>query len=194
MARLVGDTARDPDLVVEGTTADGSAVSGSGAPVLIAGQDGTNVQNVLTDTSGRPQVVGAGADGAAVAGNPNLIAGTDGTNVQTISVDARGRVLTHPGATIDTATVTVGSSATSISSANTSRKKITIQNNFTDVVAIGPSGVTLNSTDATDGIVLAAASAADNGSGGSITLETTAEIFGIGASASSQVIYITEEE
>lgn len=81
---------------IQGTTADGAAVATK--PVLMAGQDGTNVQSVLTDTSGRQVVVGAAADGAALAGNPVLIAGTDGTNAQTIAVDASGRQFVAGGA------------------------------------------------------------------------------------------------
>lgn len=44
---------------------------------------GGNTQFVLVDTSGRYQIVGAAAEGAATAGNPLLIAGTDGTNART---------------------------------------------------------------------------------------------------------------
>jgi hypothetical protein len=77
-------------IVVGGPVADGMAVSGN--PVLIGGYDGTNTQTVLTDTSGRQQVVGAAADGAAVAGNPVLVAGTDGTNAQTMLMDTSGRL------------------------------------------------------------------------------------------------------
>lgn len=61
--------------VVQGAAADGAAVSGS--PVLIGGQDGTNAQSILTDTTGRQVVVGAAAIGATVGGNPVLIGGSD---------------------------------------------------------------------------------------------------------------------
>lgn len=98
------------------------------------------------------------------------------------------------GTTVDPKTVTIGNSATLIVAANAARKRVTIQNNFSDVLAIGPSGVTLNSTDATDGILIAASGAANNGTGGSITLNTTAAIYGIGTSASSEVIVIEENE
>lgn len=47
---------------VQGSAADGAAVAGN--PVLIAGQDGTNAQSLLTDTTGRLLVV---ADGVADA-------------------------------------------------------------------------------------------------------------------------------
>lgn len=51
-----------------GSVADGVAVSGN--PVLVAGQDGTSAQSLLTDSSGRLQVAGAAADDAAIAGAP----------------------------------------------------------------------------------------------------------------------------
>lgn len=40
---------------VQGQLADGAAVSGN--PVLIGGQDGTNIQSFLTDTQGRQQII-----------------------------------------------------------------------------------------------------------------------------------------
>jgi uncharacterized membrane protein len=73
---------------VTGPGASGSATVGN--PVRVAGSDGTNTRNVLTDTSGRVRVVGAAADGAVVTGDPVLIAGTDGTNVRTMLVDSSG--------------------------------------------------------------------------------------------------------
>lgn len=85
-----------------GAAADGAAVSGN--PVLVAGQDGVNVQSFLTDTSGRVAVIGAAADGAAAAGNPILIAGQDGTNVQSLLTDTSGRQLVV-GAVADGAAV-----------------------------------------------------------------------------------------
>lgn len=46
----------DGAVVVSGGVADGAAVSGN--PVLVAGQDGTNVQTILTDASGAIYVAG----------------------------------------------------------------------------------------------------------------------------------------
>jgi hypothetical protein len=62
---------------VQGAAADGSAAVGN--PVQIGGVDGGGLaQALLTDTSGRPQVVGGGADQTARAGiNPHIIAGYD---------------------------------------------------------------------------------------------------------------------
>jgi len=98
------------------------------------------------------------------------------------------------GATPDHGAVTVGSSATLIVAADSTRSSVTIINAFTNLVAIGNSDVTLNTVAATDGFVLATSGAANDGSGGTLTLNTTAAIYGIGASASSKVIYFTEAE
>lgn len=76
-------------LAIEGEVADGASLSGVN-PVLVAGQDGTLVQSLLTDSTGRQVVVGAAADGAAVAGNPVLVAGQDGTNAQSWLMDSTG--------------------------------------------------------------------------------------------------------
>lgn len=46
------------NLTVVGKAADGAAVSGN--PVLMAGQDGTNVQSIKTDTTGRVEVIDGG--------------------------------------------------------------------------------------------------------------------------------------
>jgi hypothetical protein len=76
---------------VGGLGAAGSALVGN--PVQIGGSDGTNTRALLTDTSGRQNVVGAAASGSAVAGNPVLIGGSDGTDARTISTDASGHVI-----------------------------------------------------------------------------------------------------
>lgn len=90
-----------PPWSVAGTAADGAAVSGN--PVRIGGSDGTNTQDILTDTTGRQIVVGAAADGTAVTGNPVLMGGQDGINVQSIATDGYGRVqVTITGSTSTT--------------------------------------------------------------------------------------------
>lgn len=76
-------------IAIEGRAANGAAVVGN--PVLMGGQDGASARSLLTDISGRQQVVGAAADGAATVGNPILIAGQDGTNVQSLFTDTSGR-------------------------------------------------------------------------------------------------------
>lgn len=65
------------DVTTVGKAADGAAVSGN--PVLMAGQDGTNVQSLKTDTSGELQVdvltlpsVTIGTNAALVAGSANI--------------------------------------------------------------------------------------------------------------------------
>ena len=45
-----------PVITVIGSRADGSSVASAGRPVLVAGQDGTNVQTLLTETTGRLDV------------------------------------------------------------------------------------------------------------------------------------------
>lgn len=82
-------TSSGGSVTATGAAADGAAVSGN--PVLVAGQDGTNAQSLLTDSTGRQVVVGAAADGAAVAGNPVLMAGQDGTLAQSLLTDSTGR-------------------------------------------------------------------------------------------------------
>jgi hypothetical protein len=79
---VVQSTAANLNAQVVGNVASGSAVSGN--PVRVGGSDGTNVRNILTDTSGRLIVGGAAAAGAAVAGNPVLMGASDGTNAQTL--------------------------------------------------------------------------------------------------------------
>lgn len=78
-----------PPWSVVGAAAEGAAPSGN--PVLIAGQDGTNVQTLKTDTTGRQEVIGGAANGVAVAGNPVRIGGSDGTLTRDILTDTSGR-------------------------------------------------------------------------------------------------------
>ena len=98
------------------------------------------------------------------------------------------------GTTIDHAAVVVGAAAALISPASAVRRRITIINAETDLVAIGNADVTLNTAVATDGFVLGVSGVANDGTGGSITLETTAAIYGIGAGAASRVQVITESD
>jgi hypothetical protein len=68
--------------VVDGPNSPGSASTKN--PVQVAGNDGTNVQFISTDTSGRSKVVGAAAVGASPSGNP----------VPTAVLDGAGKVIT----------------------------------------------------------------------------------------------------
>ena len=137
--------------------------------------------------------IGAMSTGVAIATEATLATMNakfvSGTNIGAVDVNRL-----PVGATPDHGAVTVGSSATLIVAADSTRSSVTIINAFTNLVAIGNSDVTLNTVAATDGFVLATSGAANDGSGGTLTLNTTAAIYGIGASASSKVIYFTEAE
>lgn len=90
----------------QGTAADG--VPSVGNPLLMGGDDGTNVQKLKTDTGGQLETVvtaitpptgasateiqGPGADGATQVGDPIVIAGNDSTNIQTIRTDTDGHM------------------------------------------------------------------------------------------------------
>lgn len=74
--------------IVAGPTASGSPPTKP--PILVAGFDGTNLDSLSTDTSGRPQVVGPAAAGAVPAGAPVEVGGSDGTDVRLIRTDATG--------------------------------------------------------------------------------------------------------
>ena len=91
-AFAMGFTAADPEggssggcagtagtpCIVAGPNAAGTA--STKAPVQIAGNDGTDVQFIKTDTSGRTQAVGAAAVGASAVGAPVPIAELDGAD------------------------------------------------------------------------------------------------------------------
>jgi len=98
------------------------------------------------------------------------------------------------GTVVDHAKITVGASATLILAADSTRKSITVINDFTNLVAIGNSDVTINTAPTTDGFVLAKAGSAASGKGGSLTIFSTSAIYGIGESASSRVIYFVEKQ
>jgi hypothetical protein len=70
----VGTTATP--CVVDGPNSAGSA--STKPPVQVAGNDGTNVQFISTDTSGRTKVVGGAAIGSSSSGNPVPLAKLDG--------------------------------------------------------------------------------------------------------------------
>lgn len=102
---LGGSVTVDGTVIVVGAAADGAVPSGN--PVLIAGQDGTNVQSIATDGYGRIQVTitgsssntqveGRAADGTTPVGNPVYIGGHDGINIQAILTDTQGRIVIAP--------------------------------------------------------------------------------------------------
>lgn len=76
--------------IVAGPDAVGAA--STQPPVQIAGNDGTNVRAVKTDTGGRTQVVGPDNPGAVPTGNPVLAGAFDGTNAERIRSFTDGRL------------------------------------------------------------------------------------------------------
>jgi hypothetical protein len=86
-ATLTATTANQPVNLFE----EEPGVAAPPTALQMGGTDGTNLRAILTDASGRQEVVGAAANGAAVAGNPVLIAGSDGANARTVLTDASGR-------------------------------------------------------------------------------------------------------
>ncbi len=114
--------------IIVGQVAEDAAVSGDGAPVLIAGRydasprsvdDGDKVTLALTAAGGvLVQATGQAAEDAAVAGNPVLIAGRydssprtlDDGDVGAIALDLAGYVLAARGgiSVSQTPTVTAG--------------------------------------------------------------------------------------
>ena len=72
-------------IIAVGQVADGDTIDANAFPVLMAGQDGTNVQSLLTDTSGRLIVnVGGGTEAGIHYGTANLVKDT-ATAVVTVS-------------------------------------------------------------------------------------------------------------
>lgn len=86
------------NLVGGSISASNASVGTNGAAIPTSssqagGSDGTNLQPIAVDSSGRQKVIGASATGAAVAGNPVLIGGSDGTNAQAIATSNTGIIL-----------------------------------------------------------------------------------------------------
>jgi len=78
-------------------TSTGSSIPSTA--LMIGGSDGSLLRALFVDSSGRPFVVGAAANGAAVAGNPVLVAGSDGTNARSIKTANDGTVRVDPTGT-----------------------------------------------------------------------------------------------
>lgn len=72
----------------DGTNLRGFTCDTAGNQIVYGGYTGAANTYLLTDTTSRPIVVGASADGAALAGNPVRIAGSDGTNTQDLIVES----------------------------------------------------------------------------------------------------------
>ena len=150
---------------IEGLAADGAPPVGN--PILTAGSDGTNVQTITTDSSGRQVMVGAAADGAAAAGNPVLTAGSDGTNAQTLLTDASGR-LNIVGAAADGAAV-AGNPVLVAGTDGTNAQTISVDANGNVNVVVQAATVTWTKTVVTTASTAAGATAtadtADLGAG-----------------------------
>lgn len=97
---------------VQGTVADAAADTAAN-PVEIGGSDGTNIQTLSVDSSGRAVMVGAAAHDATPSGNPVLIAGRAASNPGAVAnaevaylwLTLQGAAITKPqptAATIDT--------------------------------------------------------------------------------------------
>lgn len=89
---VVQPTASNLNAQVQGTAADGASPVGN--PVLIAGQDGTNVQSLATDGYGAIVVTGKNTIGTPPTQNPVVIGGWDGTNVVRLRLNTDGSVST----------------------------------------------------------------------------------------------------
>jgi hypothetical protein len=72
-------TASNLNATVIGNVASGSALSGN--PVRIAGSDGTNVRNILTNTSGHVIIAGSGTAGSSATGVVTIQGIASGTPV-----------------------------------------------------------------------------------------------------------------
>lgn len=205
----VDPTGTTPQPVTDGggsLTVDGAV---SLAAALPAGTNNIGDVDIASGPTGASalQVQGAGAAGGAPVGNPVLVGGTDGTNVQRVKVDAAGElqvdvvgplpagtnnigdvdVLTVPhaakvvGAAIASGQVSVGTTATQIVAANTSRIRLLIVQHGTTDVYLGGSTVST-----TTGLLLAGTK------GNQIVLRTTAAVYGIVGAGSQTVSFIEE--
>jgi hypothetical protein len=85
---ITGSMMDDPTLISTGP----AGTPNPPTTMFIGGTDGSNIRNLLTDTSGRQVVVGGAANAAAVAGNPVLISGWNATNAYTLLTDTSGRL------------------------------------------------------------------------------------------------------
>jgi hypothetical protein len=127
--------------VVVGPTAVGSPPATS--PVLTAGQDGTNIRTIKTDTTGHPQVVGPTAAGIAPTFAPVLVGGQDGGNIQIIKTDTAGNVqvaVVGNGAVISGQQAVTGSA---VALATHGLKNVCLKANIGNTLNVyaGPTGV-----------------------------------------------------
>lgn len=140
--------------------ADGAA-RGTATGTLAMVDDGTLIQSTAGDSSGRQIIVGAAADGAAVAGNPLLIGGTDGANARAVNVDSTGALRLQSGGTTGAA---VPSRTTQVGGSDGTNLR-TLRTATDGTVRTDPTGTT---TQPVSGTVTA-----NIGTSGSLALDAT---------------------
>ncbi len=163
----------------------------------------TDTSTIAGDTTSLDTkiVTGGGVETGAVL----VTIASDSTGVLTVddgggSLTIDSTVLVDIEANTDTGDeiggerIVVGTSATLVSAASATKRSVTIQNDHTTICAVGPSDVTLNTVDATDGWMLASGNPAGTGKGGILTLNTTAAVYVIGSNASSAIRVIVESD
>ncbi len=176
-------TAASPVLVGAGTsTVFGSLTDTACAAYNTASCSGPQLLRLIAELAGN----GTGVFGAATLSSGVAIGGSDGTDLRAISTDASGNVNVHPttpvgAASLATGQVSVAATATSIATARTGapgtgRASITLVNTTTTAIYIGGSGVTTTTGQLLPGVV-----------GASLTLNTTAAIYGIVATGTATV-------
>lgn len=165
--------------VVDYSSASGSKPASQSTSVTPA-SDGAPFKTTLYDSAGSRDVairsLNAGAPLTDVPGLATVSLGTYYFDDVSSTLNlTRGNmtgafVVSKGGNSIATGQVAVGTSATQIAPARAGRQKITLSPTSATVYYVGPAGVT-----ATSGVYVAA--------GGTITLDTTAAIFAVGAAA-----------
>lgn len=138
--------------ISQGLAANGTVPVGN--PVFVAGFDGTNVRQILVDTSGRPQMVGAAASAAAVAGNPVLNGFTFTTTLPTVTT---GQVVNAQSTARGEQLVALSNGAVAV--AHKAASTAAVATDPALVVAVSPNNV-LKVGDGTTAAVTTAASTA----------------------------------
>jgi len=208
--------------VVKGNVASGSAVSGANAPVLVAGQDGTDVRTVLTSSTGQLHViVDSGGGGGTqytdeTAESAGAFTGTvsmlyNGTDVVGLRGDASNNLLVKvnvalPAGTnvighviVDSGTITTVSAVTAITNA------VTVVGDAASGAAVAGNPVLVGGSDGTDArtistnasgqLVVVGAGTAGSGSGGVLSVQGVASGVSLPVTATiaaSQTIAVTQ--
>lgn len=141
VASLLAISAHSQATVIQ---CDPNATGSSAYPNVSCDSSG-NISVKVSGSTGTQQVVGAGANGAAVTGNPVLTAGSDGTNARTFATDSSGReIIVGAGASgatlVGNPVLTAGSDGTNartISTDSGGNVKVTGASNNASVDASG---------------------------------------------------------